>query len=120
MKVAIVDDSLFSRKRTKEAINKLFESIEMVEFADGEAAVDALPDLEVDFVALDLVMPKLDGFGVLEKLKSIDFKPPVFVLSADIQQSSIQRCLDLGCTEFMSKPLDTNRLSEALKKAEII
>lgn len=120
MRVAIVDDSLFSRKRTKEAVKKVFEDIDIIEFPDGKEALKGLPGETVDFVALDLVMPKVDGFGVLEGLKAINYSTPVFVLSADIQENSIQRCRELGCAEFLSKPLNTERLQEALKNAKVI
>lgn len=120
MKIAVVDDSLFSRKRTKEKLSEVFGDAEFVEFPDGEAALAGLPDSGVEFVTLDLVMPKVDGFGVLEGLQGTDFNKPVFVVTSDIQEGSRNRCIELGCTDFIDKPISSVKLTSALSKAEII
>ena len=115
----MVDDSLFSRKRAKETITQVMGQVEFVEFADGEAALAGLPEQKVEFVALDLVMPKLDGFGVLAGLQAIDYKTPIFVVSTDVQACSKEHCLQLGCQDFIDKPINAAKLARTLSRAEI-
>ena len=66
---------------------------------------------------LDLTMPELDGFGVLEALKNrIDISCKIFVVSADIQPMAKQICRDLGALGFLPKPLDKATLLINLKQ----
>ena len=67
-----------------------------------------------DCIILDLLMPELDGFGVLEALKQKGSKIPVIVLSADIQDSVREQCLGLGAAMMLQKPAKAPKILEAL------
>ncbi len=70
---------------------------------DGEEGLMILKKQDVDLVILDLVMPKLDGFGVLEALKEQGVTLPVIVLSNLSQGEDEKRARLLGATEFFIK-----------------
>lgn len=65
-----------------------------------------------DLIILDLNMPKLDGYAVMEQLKKIENVnlPPILVLTAQHMQSYRQRALDLGAIDYVTKPFDMNEL----------
>ncbi|MCB0334954.1 MAG: response regulator, partial [Bdellovibrionales bacterium] len=65
-------------------------------------------------ILLDLLMPQMDGFGVLETLKAKGNTVPVIVLTADIQETQKLRCLDLGASEFLNKPPKPNQILDAI------
>jgi twitching motility two-component system response regulator PilH len=65
----------------------------------------------------DLLMPVMDGFALLESLQSVGHTVPVIVVSADIQQSSRDRCKELGCQTFLNKPFKSPALIEAVECA---
>jgi two-component system sensor histidine kinase/response regulator len=78
-------------------------------FTDPIAAVAYFGDNEVDLVLLDMCMPELDGFGVLDNLKSLT--PPgeylaVLVITALTDRETRLRALEAGATDFVSKPFD--------------
>jgi DNA-binding response OmpR family regulator len=70
---------------------------------DGEEAVVALEKSNFDVLLLDLIMPKLDGFGVLEKIKEKKFKVKVIVTSNLSQEEDIKRAKDLGAIDYIVK-----------------
>ena len=69
----------------------------------------------VDLIVLDIIMPHVDGLGVLEQLKRIkDFK--VIVLSAVGQDNITQRAVSLGADYYMVKPFDMNLLVDRIRE----
>ena len=96
--VAIADDN----QRIIEMMTQLLEQeddIEVVASADnGEAAVEVIKENHPDVVLLDIIMPKLDGIGVLERLKEEDMekKPAVIMLSAMGQENVCGEAIELG------------------------
>jgi len=70
---------------------------------DGEEAMVELEQNKYDLVLLDLMMPKLDGFGVLEKMKEKKMKVPTIVATNLSQESDIARAKDLGAVDYFVK-----------------
>jgi EAL domain-containing protein (putative c-di-GMP-specific phosphodiesterase class I)/CheY-like chemotaxis protein len=86
-------------------------------FTDPEVFVASCADLEPDLVLLDLHMPKLDGFAVLDVLRATtpeDAFVPVLMLTADITRESRERALAAGVKDFVTKPFDR---TEVLQRA---
>lgn len=78
-------------------------------FQDARAALDAFPEVDPDIVLLDLHMPHLDGFQVMEALVerlSAGSFLPILVLTADVMTETKQRALSAGATDFLTKPFD--------------
>jgi sigma-B regulation protein RsbU (phosphoserine phosphatase) len=75
---------------------------------DGEAAIELLRTQEFDLVLLDVMMPKLDGYQVLERLKAEGrlHNIPVIMISALNEIESVVRCIELGAVDYLSKPFD--------------
>ena len=112
VKVLIADDNSHQLAQCM-AYLKEQQDIEVVGVAsDGLAAWDALENNAVDVLIMDLILPKLDGFGVLERLISrADMpKPDVMVLSALSQESVIRRACEMGVKYYMIKPFDIETL----------
>ncbi len=81
------------------------------------AALELLQHETADVILLDLLMPKLDGFGVLEELQRIQCSIPRVVLTADVQETSMQRCRDLGAFDVINKPPNEAKLRGILERA---
>jgi sigma-B regulation protein RsbU (phosphoserine phosphatase) len=75
---------------------------------DGEAALEMLRAREFDLVLLDVMMPKLDGYQVLEQLKRDGrlHTVPVIMISALNEIESVVRCIELGAVDYLPKPFD--------------
>jgi two-component system chemotaxis response regulator CheB len=115
VKVLVVDDSAFARKVLRETL-AVDPAIEVVGTArDGIDALEKIADLKPDVVALDLVMPNLDGLGVLRALQHAAWQPTVVVVSMADEDSELGlEALSLGVFEVVKKPtaLATEQLYE--------
>jgi two-component system, OmpR family, response regulator MprA len=80
--------------------------------ADGITALERIADRRPDCVVLDVMMPVLDGWGVLERLKAVPDPPPVLVVSAKSSPADIGRARELGAADFLAKPFDGDELVE--------
>ena len=77
---------------------------------DGECAFDYLCMAEYDGVILDIMVPKMDGFTILKKVRSRGILTPILFLSAKSDVDDIVRGLDLGADDYMVKPFEFKEL----------
>ncbi|MCP3168075.1 chemotaxis-specific protein-glutamate methyltransferase CheB [Myxococcus qinghaiensis] len=115
IRVLVVDDSAFARKVLRQVLSNA-EGIEVVDTArDGLDALEKVSELKPDVLTLDLVMPGLDGLGVLRALDSLPDAPRVVVVSSTGEESELAvAALQAGAVELVHKPsaLATDRLYE--------
>ena len=112
--ILLVDDSLFQRRIIKSLLNKLDTVDSIIEAGNGVEGLKVLETEQPDCIFSDLAMPEMDGIQFLEELSKRDCQIPVVVLTADIQKSVRQRCVELGAFAFMNKPFDEDRVREVL------
>jgi CheY-like chemotaxis protein len=112
-KMLVVDDSWVARL----GMSRLLASLghEVAEASDGATALKLILENPPAAVFLDLLMPGLDGFGVLKSLAEQGCHVPVFVLSADIQQTTTARCLELGARDCLPEPPTREVLEASLR-----
>jgi two-component system, chemotaxis family, protein-glutamate methylesterase/glutaminase len=114
IRVLVVDDSAFARKVLREALSRA-EGLEVVGTArDGLDALEKIAELRPDVVTLDLVMPGLDGVGVLKALTGPHPPRAVVVSMADAESELAVAAMQAGAVELVHKPtaLATDRLYE--------
>jgi len=106
--ILITDDSLISRNKIKKILS-VFSNIELSEAVDGLDALQKIENQNFDFLILDILMPNLNGIEVLQKLNNLNKKIPTIFVTADIQQTTIKKCYDLGAISVLGKPLDEQK-----------
>jgi two-component system response regulator PrrA len=84
--------------------------------ADGVTALERIEEHSPDAVILDVRMPVLDGWGVLERLRSRPAPPPVLVVSAHIGRGDDRRALEMGAYGYLNKPYDPDVLVERVRE----
>ena len=84
---------------------------------DGEEAIEIMQDITPDVVLLDVIMPHLDGLGVLERLNSMNLTkfPRIVVLSAVGQDKITQRAITLGADYYVVKPFDMDIFTKRIR-----
>lgn len=95
------------------------EDFEVVGIAkDGLEALDMIAEKKPDILILDIIMPHLDGLGVLEKLHTLDLekKPKIVILSAVGQDQITQKAIELGADYYVVKPFDFKVFIKRLKQ----
>ena len=99
----IIDDSSFSRHIMSKVLHSIGYAVDEVD--GGQLGLDAVHHGEYDLVFLNLNMPDVDGFDVLEELHITGHHPPVVVVTANIDEQSRSRCYSLGAAGFVNTPL---------------
>jgi DNA-binding response OmpR family regulator len=86
----------------------------IVKASDGEMALRAIEEERPNVVLLDLMMPVLDGWGVMERLAGRPSSPPVIVISAATSQSNVDRAYAMGAVGYITKPFSLTELVEKI------
>ena len=84
--------------------------------ADGMKALERIDADMPDCVVLDVMMPVLDGWGVLEALQAREAAPPVLVVSAKSATADIEHALSMGARGYLAKPFNSHTLLEEVAK----
>lgn len=112
MKVLVVDDEPYVRHLIEHVLVRAGHTVVLA--GDGLQAIEALESHpETALVISDLGMPRLDGFGLLERLAQRD-GPPVVILTSRGQESDERRARDLGAADVLTKPFSRQDLLRVL------
>ncbi len=113
IRALIVDDEPAARRGLRRRLGA-FPDLEVVgECEDGAAAVEAIPELAPDLVFLDIQMPGLDGFGVIEAVGLARMPAVVFVTAYD---EFALRAFEVNAVDYLLKPIDGQRLQAAVER----
>ena len=122
MKILIADDNKDFSDILMEFINRQ-EDMEVIDVAsNGEQACDLIAEVKPDIVILDVIMPYLDGIGVLERINTMELeKRPLFVMLSAVGQDKItERALALGAEYYIVKPFDMDTLANRIRQLKNI
>jgi two-component system KDP operon response regulator KdpE len=112
MKVLVIDDEPQIRRALRSGLEH--SDYEVIVAESGEEGLKTVSEQAPDFVILDLVMPGLDGFHVLQELRSRT-KTPVIVLAAHDHADDKVKALELGADDFLTKPFGVHDLLSRMK-----
>ncbi|MCG1022793.1 sporulation transcription factor Spo0A [Sutcliffiella horikoshii] len=118
IKVCVVDDNRELVGLLEEYISAQ-EDMEVVGVAhNGQECLQLLQDKNPDVLVLDIIMPHLDGLGVLEKMRSLTLEksPNVIMLTAFGQEDVTKKAVDLGASYFILKPFDMENLVSNIRQ----
>lgn len=116
--VLLADDS----KEFVEVVKDYLEKEDDIKVAgvayDGNEAYEMILETQPDVVLLDMIMPRVDGLGVLEKLQNTDMekKPICMMLTGVGQEKATQKAAALGAEYYMLKPLELTTLSDRIRQ----
>ena len=116
-KILVVDDNKEFANMLRDFLSRC-EDFDVVGVAyDGNEALEFVFNFKPNVIVLDLIMPVLDGLGVIQKIKDskIDKKPEILILSAISQEMMIKEAMELGASCFMLKPFDLEVLEKRIK-----
>lgn len=113
--IAVVDDEASVRK----ALLRLLRSADLKAqaFASGREFLDTLPSILYDCVVLDLHMSDMTGFDVQKDSIFISAQIPTVIITAYDEPGTREKCLSLGATAYLRKPVDDKNLLSAIEEA---
>ncbi|HEY8965893.1 MAG TPA: response regulator [Candidatus Methylacidiphilales bacterium] len=116
MKIFVIDDSSFSRKAIQTVLKELAPDANVIPYGDGEEALSHFTEEKPDAMTVDIVMPKMQGLELIEKIRATGIPVKIVVITSDVQATTRQRCAALGAV-FLDKPFTKDKagvLAEAL------
>src|SRR5688572_30754651 len=114
MRTLIVDDEVLARRGLRVRLARLDGVTIIGECASGREAVAAIRSLSPDLVFLDVQMPGLDGFGVVEAVGVARMPTTIFVTAYD---THALRAFDAQALDYLLKPIDDDRFTVAVERA---
>ncbi|MBL8379212.1 MAG: response regulator [Burkholderiales bacterium] len=117
--VTVVDDSALARKMLIRALPSEW-AVEITQAANGHEALAAYRAGRAGVMFLDLQMPEMDGYEVLEALRREQLDSFVVVVSADIQPLAQQRVKELGAIGFVKKPVQPADIVALLREHRVM
>ncbi len=114
--VLVVDDNEMNRDTLARRLRQQGFTIEMA--ANGVEALEMARQKQYDLVLLDIMMPEMDGYEVLQTMKSEEGLKsiPVIMISALEEIESVMRCMELGAEDYLTKPFDPVLLKAAIAR----
>lgn len=112
-KVLIVDDDEDLRRSIKTLLG---DSFDVLEAADGGAAVEAVRKERPRLILLDVSMPGMDGAQTLEAVRAIDRAVTVIMLTGDSGLDTAKRTLDMGAAAYVTKPFDMDCMKSDVRR----
>ena len=123
-KILIIEDDKIVRENTAEILQ--LANYEVITAKNGKAGLEKTTFFKPDLIICDILMPELDGYGVLQIMmrnKSLQ-RIPVIFMSAKTKHEDIRRGMDLGASDYITKPFEESELLSAiasrLKRKEIM
>ena len=111
-KILIVDDEPNVCNFLSEFLD--YKGFESTITLSGKEALKQLKSEDFDLVLLDIIMPEMNGFEVLERINQMDNKVPVIILTGVRDQNVANDSIEMGAVDFISKPIDLDRLEQSI------
>jgi len=111
--VLICDDSNMARKQVARSLPESWD-VDITFAKNGVEGLSAIREGKGEMVFLDLTMPEMDGYGVLEQVHSEGLNAMIIVISGDIQPTAHDRVKSMGAIDFIKKPVNKDKLHSVL------
>lgn len=123
MTILLVEDDRGHARLVEKNLRRSGFKNKITKFNNGQQVIDYLfaappPDKSSLLILLDLNMPIMDGFQVLERIKSeaTTKQIPVIILTTTDDPREIERCYEMGCNVFITKPVDHKNFAHSIKQ----
>ena len=113
-RILVVDDESYVRDLLKRVLTRRGHEVDVA--ADGEAALELMGEHRYDLVLTDVVMPGIDGFDLLRRVKATYPAVTVIVLTGYARKQSISDFLLYGADEYLSKPFQVQALLDSVDR----
>jgi CheY-like chemotaxis protein len=102
------------------ALSKILveRGMEIIKAENGKIALDLLEqNSDIDLVLMDIMMPEMDGYEAMKHIRSKDKwkELPVIALTAKAMKEDKQKCIDAGANDYITKPIDVERLLSLMR-----
>jgi len=117
--ILIVDDNEINRKLAFSMLSTLFSDVTIYEAENGNNAVSIVQKTSIDLILMDVQMPGMSGYEATKsilKIQGLNQYPIIIALTAGIVKGEMERCLEVGMQDYLSKPVTLNKLEAIINK----
>ena len=114
-KILLVEDNEMNRDMLARRLER--KGYEVVIAIDGQEAVRMAQSLTPDLILMDIRLPVMDGWEAMQRIKTMPETQsiPIIALTAHAMAGDMEKCLDAGCDDYDTKPIDLPRLLEKMQ-----
>jgi PAS domain S-box-containing protein len=114
IRVLVIDDAPDNRQLIERYLMKQGAEIKLA--SNGNEGLQKALETDPDLVLMDIQMPEMDGYTATSKLRSAGFKKPIIALTAHAMSEERARCIDAGCSDFLTKPVTSKELVSGIQR----
>jgi two-component system, sensor histidine kinase and response regulator len=117
--VLLVEDNAINQRVARRFLERLGCNVHVV--GDGAQALEAYQSARYDFILMDMQMPVMDGLEATQRIRDLELsadrgRTPIVALTANAMMGTLERCLEAGMDDYLTKPLDITRLQDTLER----
>ncbi len=90
--------------------------LEITVVDDGKQAVQKALEKQFDLIFMDIQMPNMNGYDATDALRKQGITTPIIALTANAMKGDDKKCIDAGCDDYLTKPINRDKLMEMLQK----
>ena len=113
-RILLVEDGVTNRKLISLVLERAGATVRCAE--NGRVGVEAAEQGSFDLILMDMQMPVMDGYSAARELRWRGHATPIIALTAHAMTGDMQKCLDAGCSGYLTKPINPNKLLESISK----
>lgn len=116
-RVLLVEDNAINQRVARRFLERLGCEVNVV--GDGKQAVDAFEHNKYGFILMDMQMPVMDGLEATQRIRKLEGegrRTPIVALTANAMMGTLEKCLEAGMDDYLTKPLDISRLQDVLDR----
>ena len=116
-RVLLVEDNAINQRVARRFLERLGCEVHVV--SDGLQAVEAYSKAQWAFILMDMQMPVMDGLEATRRIRALEGsgpQTPIVALTANAMMGQLERCLEAGMNDYLTKPIDIARLQDALDR----
>lgn len=117
-RILVADDTIENQQLLKVYLNKL--GVEIYTANNGKEALKQLNQFQFDLILMDMQMPVMDGAEAVTKIRSKKLDIPILALTADVMPHHIEKYQQIGCNDFIAKPIDLEQFYRTVTRYLLI